>query len=1435
MINGTTMRRIALLISTCFFFAGLSFGQLTGTKNIPGDYASLDAAIADLNSVGVGAGGVVFNVLAGNPQTAPAGGYIIGNTGSAILSGVGVTGSTKTVTLQGNGNTITAFSPQVAGNGNDAIIKLVGADWITITGFSIQENSGNTVLAPAASNTMTEWAIGLFYVTTTDGAQNNTIQENTISMNRLYRNSFAVYSSVRHTMPVIDIAADITSAAGSNSGNKVYGNTITDVNYPVFFNGSATPDYYDTGNDIGGSSSATGNSISNWGYMNGQQFFVDMDLIPGSHGIIMFNQLDERVAWNSIVSAAVSNDNGISGILKDHPVNNGVPAGTHTSVYDHNTITVSQGSGAAGATLAGIQTHSLAALSSITLSITDNTIVNCSMTGAGSDATGALIATGMACGTLTITGNIIKGNFTCVLNAGSFYGIYNFGAVTSTININNNQLGVTGSGLVSSTAVLGIDTLSAISNTASGPAATININNNSIDGISCFSSAAPLLIFNNAPTANKVNIKNNQLGTVTGTSISFSAVSGDPFYGIFNNGSLYGCVIDISGNDIRGVVHIVPGGDQHFIRNGVARASQNISSNTFTNLVSNTGGSVYFIGQAGDMVSGSGFTCNSNAIVGTYSKPIAGGVVYFLQSTGNSESGSLISETGNNFSNVTLPGATQLIGWDEEQGISDFIGPTKTISSNTFSNITVGAAAAVIYVKNGAGTACSGNTISNISATNVNGILAEPAMTAGTFTISNNTISGLAGTTEVTGIGGGSTATSITITNNSISTISSSAPTTGNACAINIGAATLSISRNTISGISSIGSAAISTGISIKGGGTISTFRNKISGITNTYAGTSTIPLVHGLLLLGGTTVTANNNFIADLTAPSLSGPDVIRGISILSTTPATSYNLYYNSVYLIASSSGAEFGTSAVFDSTSATATTAALKMIDNIFVNTSTPAGTGTTTVFRRSDATLDNYSLASDYNLFYAGTPGPSRLIFSDGTNADQTLAGYQARVSTRDANSITEMPVFASPTDLHLLSNVNCKIDRRGIPISGFTNDIDGFSRDATTPDIGADEFTTVPSTTLAGLTGTTVCDSRIINPSGSDFTNNSCDLILRVVPAGASPVSGYVNACVYIDPTVLPTYNAEPYVQRHFDIEPATSAATATGRVTLYFTDAEFVTYNANNASWPDLPTLAGGGSTDPNIANMRISQYHGTPMTSPSSPNQYSAGTAEYINPDDFNVQWNGSYWGVTFNVTTGFSGFYVHTNLRWVLPVEVNYFHGSRQGSGHVLNWKLTCNSTPTVTITLERSSISSGGFVTIYSINATAARCNLPFDYTDAQPLPGMNYYRVKMTDANGKITYSSIVALLNASKGFDIVSVAPNPVVNGTLTLNATSAQVITINFVIIDMQGRVVKRERISLAAGFSSTGINVSDLSSGTYSLYGTTAEGRSSVLRFVKQ
>ena len=165
------LKKAALLLFFVMFSVLGVQGQVTVTGNGAGSYGTLQLAIAALPSTLTA--NTTISVAASNPQTAPSGGYNITTTGTASFS----------LTITGNSNTVTAFSGQTSGILTDAIFKIVGGDYITIQGFTMQENSANTTTA-AATNNMTEWGVALLYASTTNGAQNCTIQNNTISLNR---------------------------------------------------------------------------------------------------------------------------------------------------------------------------------------------------------------------------------------------------------------------------------------------------------------------------------------------------------------------------------------------------------------------------------------------------------------------------------------------------------------------------------------------------------------------------------------------------------------------------------------------------------------------------------------------------------------------------------------------------------------------------------------------------------------------------------------------------------------------------------------------------------------------------------------------------------------------------------------------------------------------------------------------------------------------------------------------------------------------------------------------------------------------------------------------------------------------------------------------------------------------------------------------------
>ena len=245
---------------------------------------------------------------------------------------------------------------------------------------------------------------------------------------------------------------------------------------------------------------------------------------------------------------------------------------------------------------------------------------------------------------------------------------------------------------------------------------------------------------------------------------------------------------------------------------------------------------------------------------------------------------------------------------------------------------------------------------------------------------------------------------------------------------------------------------------------------------------------VNGILVSAGTTVNTYNNRIGDLraTAATVTAPaSAIIGINLTSVAATSNQNVYYNTVFINATSSGTNFATTGIFHTASATATTATLDLRNNIIVNTSTAAGTGLTVAYRRSSTDLANYSANSNRNDFYAST------IFTDGTvpNTFTAIIPYRAFVSTRDANAVSVTAPFLSTVSgnanfLKINPLTATQLESGAVNVSGITDDFEGTIRQGnagylaqvngggTAPDIGADEFDGTPAPVCQGTPAST---------------------------------------------------------------------------------------------------------------------------------------------------------------------------------------------------------------------------------------------------------------------------------------------------------------------------------------------------------------------------
>ena len=204
------------------------------------------------------------------------------------------------------------------------------------------------------------------------------------------------------------------------------------------------------------------------------------------------------------------------------------------------------------------------------------------------------------------------------------------------------------------------------------------------------------------------------------------------------------------------------------------------------------------------------------------------------------------------------------------------------------------------------------------------------------------------------------------------------------------------------------------------------------------------------------------------------------------------------------------------------------------------------------------------------------------------------------------------------------------------------------------------------------------------------------------------------------------------------------------------------------------------------------------------------------------------------FNGVTSFSGgtYAAGVGTGSVLPVNIVFFKGSKQGAENILTWKITCVGSPSVKIITERSR-DGILFEMIAEQTATDTRCLQAFSYTDTKPLTGANYYRLKTITPDGKLTYSNIVVLLNKANGFELISIAPNPIKNNVV-INITTVKAGQFVFSLTDIAGKIVFKKLLEIAGGNSLITMNFSTIHAGIYALKIIAADGEVKTIKFVK-
>ena len=163
-------------------------------------------------------------------------------------------------------------------------------------------------------------------------------------------------------------------------------------------------------------------------------------------------------------------------------------------------------------------------------------------------------------------------------------------------------------------------------------------------------------------------------------------------------------------------------------------------------------------------------------------------------------------------------------------------------------------------------------------------------------------------------------------------------------------------------------------------------------------------------------------------------------------------------------------------------------------------------------------------------------------------------------------------------------------------------------------------------------------------------------------------------------------------------------------------------------------------------------------------------------------------------------------------LPVTGLSLAAKKKEKISLLNW-YTFSENNSSHFEVEKS-VNSIGFSAIGNVKAKGnSAVKSDYTFTDAEPATGLNYYRIKEVDIDGKFTYSEIVKLW-FDKATGSLSIYPNPATNIVNIKYESNRETAVIN--VYDAAGKWVKLYRLPASSNLS---LNVSELAPGTYTIH----------------
>jgi hypothetical protein len=186
-----------------------------------------------------------------------------------------------------------------------------------------------------------------------------------------------------------------------------------------------------------------------------------------------------------------------------------------------------------------------------------------------------------------------------------------------------------------------------------------------------------------------------------------------------------------------------------------------------------------------------------------------------------------------------------------------------------------------------------------------------------------------------------------------------------------------------------------------------------------------------------------------------------------------------------------------------------------------------------------------------------------------------------------------------------------------------------------------------------------------------------------------------------------------------------------------------------------------------------------------------------------------------------------------FVLPINIEDFTANFLHCTTQLNWKINITN-GIAKVDIERST-NGITFDLLKTVSGNMGN-SIAQNYADVNPSPAYNYYRLVITDNDGKKIQSKIITVKNScDDGKSNLSVYPNPVINGNdINISIASNVVGNAEVRLLNKVGQLVSTKTITTKVGNTSAKISSSDIKSGLYIVSVILANGETLLQKLIK-